>query len=104
MRQSDRVGLQHAMRSLLFLISCSLVYGQQISGELKQWHDVVLTFDGPATSETADPNPFLNYRLNVEFTKGSKKYTVPGYFAADGNSAETSAAVGNKWRVHFVPD
>jgi hypothetical protein len=93
------------MRTLLFLLlSCSLVHGQRISGELKQWHDVVLTFDGPSTSETAEPNPFLNYRLNVEFTKGARKYTVPGYFAADGNAAETSAAAGNQWRVHFVPD
>jgi hypothetical protein len=29
---------------------------------------------------------------------------VPGYFAADGNAADTSAVAGNKWRVHFVPD
>jgi len=93
------------MRTLLFLmLPCGLLRAQQVSGELKQWHDVVVTFDGPSTSETADPNPYLNYRLNVEFTKGSKKYTVPGYFAADGNAAETSAAAGNKWRVHFVPD
>lgn len=93
------------MRTILFLLlSSSLIHGQQISGELKQWHDVVLTFDGPSTSETAEPNPFLNYRLNVEFTKGAKKYTVPGYFTADGNAAETSASAGNKWRVHFVPD
>jgi len=86
------------------MLPCGLLRAQQVSGELKQWHDVVVTFDGPSTSETADPNPYLNYRLNVEFTKGSKKYTVPGYFAADGNAAETSAAAGNKWRVHFVPD
>lgn len=75
-----------------------------VSGELKQWHDVVLTFDGPETSETADPNPFLYYRLNVTFRKDAKALTVPGYFAADGNAAETSATSGDKWRVHFVPD
>ena len=80
------------------------VRAQQIGGELKQWHDVVLTFDGPAGSESAQPNPFLDYRLNVMFTKGSKSYQAPGYFAADGNAAETSATSGNKWRVHFVPD
>ncbi|MEX2300047.1 MAG: DUF5060 domain-containing protein, partial [Bryobacterales bacterium] len=80
------------------------LWAQQISGELKQWHDVVLTFDGPATSEAADPNPFFDYRLDVSFTKGSRTYVVPGYFAADGNAAESSAKAGNKWRVHFVPD
>ena len=75
-----------------------------ITGELRQWHKITITFDGPHTSETADPNPFLHYRLTVTFTQGNRKYVVPGYFAADGNAAETGAAAGNKWRVHFVPD
>ena len=39
----------------------------RVQGELKQWHRVTLTFDGPATSEDATPNPFRNYRLNVTF-------------------------------------
>ncbi len=77
----------------------------QVSGELKKWHKVTLTFDGPQSSETADPNPFLYYRLNVSFThrKSGKSCLVPGYFAADGNAANTSADSGNKWRVHFAP-
>ena len=29
---------------------------------------------------------------------------VPGYFAADGNAANTSATSGNKWRAHLSPD
>ncbi|MBP2833220.1 DUF5060 domain-containing protein [Aquimarina sp. U1-2] len=77
-----------------------------VSGELKKWHKVTLTFDGPNSSETANDNPFLNYRLNVTFThqSGSPSYVVPGYFAADGNAAQTSAKGGNKWRAHFAPD
>ena len=75
-----------------------------VAGELKQWHDVVLTLDGPHTGEAADPNPFLDYRLTVTFANGSKRYEVPGYFAADGNAAESGATDGNRWRVHFVPD
>jgi len=75
-----------------------------ISGELKKWHKVTLTFTGPQASEKAKPNPFRNYRLNVTFVKGKKRYVVPGYYAADGNSGQTSATAGNKWRVHFVPD
>jgi hypothetical protein len=51
----------------------------KITGELKAWHKVTLTFDGPKTSEDATPNPFLDYRLNVFFTKGDKCYIVPGY-------------------------
>lgn len=94
------------LRFLLLPVLCSMgaANAQQISGELKQWHDIVLTFDGPDSSESADPNPFLAYRLNVTFTKGAKTLIVPGYFAADGNAANTSAKSGNKWRVHFVPD
>ena len=77
----------------------------KIDGELKKWHKVSLTFNGPNTSETASNNPFLNYRLNVTFThQNGKSYKVPGYFAADGNAAQSSANKGNKWRVHFAPD
>ncbi|WP_378181230.1 Ig-like domain-containing protein [Aquimarina sp. SS2-1] len=77
-----------------------------ITGELRKWHNITLTFDGPNTSETAGDNPFLNYRLNVTFThqSGSPSYVVPGYYAADGNAAQTSASSGNKWRAHFAPD
>ena len=75
-----------------------------ISGELKKWHKVTLTFTGPKTNEKTEPNPFLDYRLNVTFSKGEKRYIVPGYYTADGNAGQTSATAGNKWRVHFVPD
>ncbi|MEW7289617.1 Ig-like domain-containing protein [Aquimarina sp. 2304DJ70-9] len=80
--------------------------GASITGERKKWHKVTLTFNGPNSSETANDNPFLNYRLNVTFThqSGSPSYVVPGYYAADGNAAQTSATSGNKWRAHFAPD
>ncbi|WP_289039701.1 DUF5060 domain-containing protein [uncultured Zobellia sp.] len=78
----------------------------KISGELKKWHKVTLTFDGPKTSEKADYNPFMNYRFNVTFThaKSGKSYVIPGYFAADGYAGQSSSEEGNKWRVHFAPD
>ncbi|WKN43593.1 malectin domain-containing carbohydrate-binding protein [Tunicatimonas pelagia] len=78
-----------------------------VSGELRKWHKVTLSFDGPNHSETDNnPNPFLDYRLNVTFShSGSgKSHTVPGYFANDGNAAESSATSGNQWKVHFRPD
>src|SRR5262245_36422024 len=77
-----------------------------ISGELRQWHKVTLTLTGPESDETASPNPFLDYRLSITFThaSGAPVYTVPGYFAADGNAATSSATSGNKWRAHFAPD
>ena len=76
-----------------------------LTGELKEWHKLSITFDGPQTSETAAVNPFLDYRLDVTFSHAAsgKTYVVPGYYAADGNAANTSATSGNKWRVHFAP-
>ncbi|MHC4544361.1 MAG: DUF5060 domain-containing protein, partial [Planctomycetota bacterium] len=75
-----------------------------ICGALKKWHTITITFTGPNTGEESEPNPFLDYRLNVTFTTVKKQYVVPGYYAADGDAAETSANSGNKWRVNFVPD
>lgn len=77
-----------------------------VSGDLQVWHKVTVDFDGPATSEDATPNPFRDYRLNVTFThpESGTSYVVPGYFAADGDAANTSAKAGNKWRAHFAPD
>ena len=78
-----------------------------ISGELRQWHKVTLTFNGPQANETdTSPNPFTDYRMTVVFTheSGAPRYEVPGYFAADGDAANTSATSGNKWRVHVSPD
>jgi len=102
------------LKMLWFVLSLILVVftlsrtssAGQISGQSKKWHKVTLTFDGPQTSEKADPNPFLYYRLEVTFThvKSGKSYIVPGYFAADGDAANSSANRGNKWRVHLAPD
>jgi len=90
---------------LPFLALVSISEGALIvSGELKRWHKVSLTFDGPETSESAKPNPFTDYRLDVVFSQGDHTLTIPGYFAADGDAANTSADEGNKWRVHFSPD
>ena len=78
-----------------------------VSGELRQWHKVTLTLAGPQADETASaPNPFLDYRLSVVFTheSGTPSYSVPGYFAGDGNAGNSSATSGNKWRAHLAPD
>lgn len=78
--------------------------GAEVSGELKQWHRVTLTFDGPAADEGGAYNPFPNYRMSVTFTNGDRTVRVPGFFAADGAAAESGATKGNKWRAHFTPD
>lgn len=74
-----------------------------VSGELKQWHRVTLTFPGPFASEGGTPNPFLDYRMSVTFTDGVETYVVPGFFAADGDALNTGATEGDRWRVHFSP-
>ena len=92
---------------LMLAARCAVIGAEKravLTGALKKWHTVILTFDGPQTGEQAEPNPFLDYRLSVTFTNGNKRYVAAGYYAADGNAAQTSATSGNKWRVHFVPD
>ena len=68
----------------------------------KVWQTTVLSFAGPDASETgSDPNPFLDYRLQVIFLGPSgQRYDVPGYFAGDGHGADH----GNLWQVRFAPD
>ncbi len=79
----------------------------KISGELKLWHKVTLTLDGPFADERDDdPNPFSDHRMTVLFKheSGSPSYRVPGYFAADGKAAESGATSGRQWRAHLSPD
>jgi hypothetical protein len=95
------------VRCLVALASATLTVhaAVKISGERKLWHRLTLTFDGPKAAEDGVPNPFRDFRLTVTFTHASgKQHSVPGFFAADGRAAETSARSGNQWRVHFTPD
>ena len=78
-----------------------------LTGELRQWHKVTLTLTGPHADELSSaPNPFVDYRMTVSFVheSGSPTYRVPGYFAGDGDAAESSATSGDKWRAHLAPD
>jgi hypothetical protein len=85
----------------LFSISENAV---KIEGELKQWHKITLIVNGTETAEWAKENPFLDYRLEATFTNGNKSYTIPGFYAADGNAAESSAEEGSVWKIRFRPD
>ena len=89
------------------LILCIVLIGAcrtELPINVEKWEKVVLTFTGPEASEDDDQNPFTDFRLNVTFTNGEKTYVVPGYFAADGNAAESSASSGNVWKAIFRPD
>lgn len=95
----------------LLLLSTLIAIGctgddPRVEGELRQWHPMSLTFTGPQTGEAGEPNPFRDFRLRVTFThlQSGTTYAVPGFYAADGNAAESSATQGNRWRVRFTPD
>jgi hypothetical protein len=101
------IGVVAAAALLAFGAPVTTTAAVRVTGELRQWHKVTLTIDGPAARESdTEPNPFLDYRMDVTFTheSGAPSYRVPGYFAADGNAAETSATAGNQWRAHLAPD
>ncbi len=75
----------------------------KVGGELRQWHKVTLEFQGPAGRE--DARTFLDQRLDVTFRNADtgKVIKVPGYFAADGDAADSGASAGNVWRANFNP-
>jgi hypothetical protein len=85
-----------------FLLSCDsdLLNTKNI----QKGYTLTLSFEGPMTSEDAAYNPFLNYLLLVEFEHEEHQKTIRGFYAADGNAAETSATSGNSWQVRFSPD
>ncbi|WP_422081863.1 DUF5060 domain-containing protein [Ulvibacterium sp.] len=92
------------LASIILFLSCGEKENKKPLAEYRQWHTVTLSFEGPDTAEGDDENPFLNYRLSVTFKNGENEYTLPGFYAADGNAAETSADSGNIWQVRFTPD
>lgn len=68
-----------------------------------QQSHITLDFFGPDSSEMATPNPFTDIELQVIFNQDETRIPIRGYFAANGNAAETSARSGNIWRAHFSP-
>ncbi|MEM7381297.1 MAG: DUF5060 domain-containing protein [Bacteroidota bacterium] len=89
-----------ALIFLCFVLTASL----NAQSEYLQYQPLTLDFEIEATEETAAANPFLDYRLQVEFKMGDGLISVPGFYAADGDAAETGANSGGVWRVIFSPD
>lgn len=71
---------------------------------VQKHHTLTLSFNGPESSESAQTNPFTDYRLVVDFSHKQSQKTVRGFYAADGNAAHTSADSGSVWQVRFTPD
>jgi len=112
----QRTDLQ-SLRLIRDLVALSLVIsvavlgsfaaGEEIASDsakdaMQVWRPLSIAFEGPMANESDnDPNPFLDYRLQVEFKAPSGKiYIVPGFFDGDGNGSER----GNVWCARFTPD
>jgi len=78
--------------------------GGVITGVNRVWQTLTIEFPSAVYIEGANPNPFLDRRLDVTFTHVASGQTlvVPGYFAADGDAANSGADTGSTWRVHFT--
>ena len=104
-KQIDLLKFFQAVIVLIALSATSLaavIDGEANSdGSFKKWHRIEVIFDGPQVDESSAT--FRNYRMDVTFTSPSgKQYKVPGFFDADGDSANTSASSGNKWKARFA--
>ncbi len=81
-----------------------------VQDSVTRWKPISLNFEinpGETICENSAVNPFYDYRVDVFFRRpGGVAYdkAVPGYYAADGNAADSRAFCGNVWRVTFVPD
>ena len=84
---------------VLFLAASACAASER---EPRTWQTMELHFEGPeATESDVNPNPFLDFRLQVHLTgPGGKTYDVPGFFNGDGQGSGT----GCVWTVRFTPD
>lgn len=73
-----------------------------LQGPLSVWQTLTFTLIVPEEPESGSEfNPFLDYRLQIQFTGPSQQtYNVPGYF--DGINPEQNQA--QIWRARFTPD
>lgn len=83
------------------LLILSLIQSAYTQYTTVQYQPFTLDFEIEETHETASENPFTDYRLDVTFSLGELQLKVPGYYAADGDAAQSSADSGGVWRVHF---
>ncbi|QDV33679.1 DUF5060 domain-containing protein [Tautonia plasticadhaerens] len=79
--------------------------GTAAQAESRTWHPVTIDVTGPEADEADEVNPFLDSRMDVTFVaEDGTRVVVPGFFAADGDAADSGATSGDVWRARFVPD
>ena len=74
------------------------------AGQVRRPH--TLDFRGPEVSESDPANPFTDYRLTLMLAPpdGREPVLIRGYYAADGDAADSGASSGRIWRAKFTPD
>ena len=75
---------------------------ETVPADFARFDTVTIDLQGPEATES--PATFRDHRLVVTFThENGGSHTVPGFFAADGDAANTGAESGNIWRARFTP-
>ena len=103
----NRLRRYHATALILtgagFLTPAGQANAHEISLSGAAFERVTLSLDGPQLDERGALNPFSDVRLDWIISKGDDEWTVPGYFAACGDAADSGCTGGNQWRAHFLP-
>lgn len=85
----------------------SLAGDPVITGAQRVGQPTTIQFDGPVLEEATAPgngNPFLDWRVLCTITQpDATQVVVRGYFAADGDAANSHATEGDRWNVMFTP-
>ncbi len=73
----------------------------EVRGHKRMWTTTEVWFQGPRTSQFASaPNPFLDYRLSVQFVgPNGESYEVPGFYDGDGYGSPE----GRVWKARLTP-
>ncbi|MDN5213132.1 Ig-like domain-containing protein [Fulvivirgaceae bacterium BMA12] len=94
--------------SFLLVLMCSLTaYSQtvNVTGTLQKWHKITVSLTLPGGNLTETANTFRNTRMDVIFNRpGGGSIRVPGFFAADGDAANTNATQGKVLKAYLRPD
>ncbi|WP_303317431.1 Ig-like domain-containing protein [Flavivirga abyssicola] len=100
--------MTHQLLLLISTMAISLLgYSQtvEVSGNtpLRKWDKIVVSLTLPSNISESDTS-FRNNRMDVVFTDpNGKTIRVPGFFAADGDAANTNAKTGNKFKAYLRP-
>ncbi len=75
-----------------------------VTGTKEKWHKIAVSLTLPGNLSESSAT-FKNNRMDVIFTSPSgRKIRVPGFFAADGNAANSNAKAGKIYKAYLRPD